>query len=285
MKIRIGTRKSALALAQTEMVANLIKEKVPDVEIEIVHITTTGDKILDKPLAELGGKGVFISEIERALINNEIDIAVHSAKDLPAKPADGLEISAVLPRGNCCDVLISRDEIHTGKFIIGTGSLRRRLNYKSLYPNTDAEFNDIRGNIDTRLNKLANGEYDAIILAAAGLERLGLFGCEGFYFHSFDYKKFLPAPCQGIIAIESRKGELIQIMDKVNDVNTYYSFEVEKYILGLFGGDCNIPLGIYSEIVGENISLIISADSVKIVSGTEGIEKRFELAKRLVDKL
>lgn len=204
MTIKIGTRKSRLALAQTEMLIKTLKNRFPNVEIETVYISTTGDKTLDKPLVALGGKGVFIKELEMSLLNGETDVAVHSAKDLPTKIADGLEISAVLPRGSYGDVFVTRNNFETKDgFVIGTGSLRRKLFAEKIYPN--AKFKDIRGNVDTRLKKLLNGEYDALVLAKAGLERLDLCNGEDYTVTPFDTDEFLPAPCQGIVAIESRK--------------------------------------------------------------------------------
>lgn len=204
MTIKIGTRKSRLALAQTEMLIKTLKNRFPNVKIETVYISTTGDKTLDKPLAALGGKGVFIKELEMSLLSGETDVAVHSAKDLPTKIADGLEISAVLPRGSYGDVFVTRNNFETKDgFVIGTGSLRRKLFAEKIYPN--AKFKDIRGNVDTRLKKLLNGEYDALVLAKAGLERLDLCNDEDYTVTPFDTDEFLPAPCQGIVAIESRK--------------------------------------------------------------------------------
>lgn len=219
MTIKIGTRKSRLALAQTEMLIKTLKNRFPNVKIETVYISTTGDKTLDKPLTALGGKGVFIKELEMSLLSGETDVAVHSAKDLPTKIADGLEISAVLPRGSYGDVFVTRNafEIKDG-FVIGTGSLRRKLFAEKIYPN--AKFKDIRGNVDTRLKKLLNGEYDALVLAKAGLERLDLCNGEDYTVTPFDADEFLPAPCQGIVAIESRKNSevskmLAEISDKI----------------------------------------------------------------------
>lgn len=287
MKIKIGTRKSKLALVQTQMVADRISEEFPDAKIEILHISTMGDKILDKPLTAIGGKGVFVSEIEKALQNKDIDIAVHSAKDLPVCLAEGLEISGVLNRGNYRDVLVSKKGTFVNNisdFIIGTGSLRRRLKLKKIYSN--ARFKDIRGNVDTRLNKLENGEYDAIILATAGLERLGLNKDERFDFKYFDYTEFLPAPCQGIIAIESRQNDFVTpIINQINDKNTFLSFETEKYILKLLNADCGMPLGAYSFIENDKISLVLSKDSEKVVSGFDNVTNRLELVKELISKL
>lgn len=287
MKIKIGTRKSKLALAQTKMVADRISKVFPETEIQIINISTTGDKILNKPLAAIGGKGVFVSEIESALINGEIDIAVHSAKDLPLCLAGGLEISGVLKRGNYRDVLVTKSGVsidNQSDFAVGTGSLRRRLNFKKLYPN--ATFKDIRGNVDTRLKKLENGEYDGIILAAAGLERLGYDSDNRFNLKYFDYNDFLPAPCQGIIAIESRKSDFATpVINKINDINTFYSFETERYILKLLNADCGMPLGVYSFVKDDKITVAISNNKDSSVIGTDTIPNRLKLAEELVSKL
>lgn len=287
MKIKIGTRKSKLALAQTQMVADRISKVFPETEIQIINISTTGDKILNKPLAAIGGKGVFVSEIESALINGEIDIAVHSAKDLPLCLENNLEISGVLKRGNYRDVLVTKSGVsidNQSDFAVGTGSLRRRLNFKKLYPN--ATFKDIRGNVDTRLKKLENGEYDGIILAAAGLERLGYDSDNRFNLKYFDYNDFLPAPCQGIIAIESRKSDFVtSLINEINDINTIYSFETERYILKLLNADCGMPLGVYSFIKDDKITVAISNNKDSSVIGTDTIPNRLKLAEELVSKL
>ena len=287
MKIKIGTRKSKLALVQTQMVADRILKEFSDVDIEIVHISTTGDKILNRPLTAIGGKGVFVSEIEKALQNKDIDIAVHSAKDLPVRLADGLEISGVLERGNYRDVFVTRKGTvvkNNSDFTVGTGSLRRRLNLKKIYPYVS--FKDIRGNVDTRFNKLVEGKYDAIILAAAGLERLGLSKDERFDFRYFDYTEFLPAPCQGIISIESRQNDFVTpVVNKINHKDTYLLFETEKHILKLLNADCGMPLGAYSFIENNKISLILSKDSDKAVLGVDNVTNRLELVKELISKL
>lgn len=287
MKIKIGTRKSKLALAQTQMVTDRICEAFPETEIEIIDISTTGDKILNKPLAAIGGKGVFVSEIENALINGDIDIAVHSAKDLPLCLANGIEISGVLKRGNYRDALVTKSGVsidNQSDFIIGTGSLRRRQNFKKLYPNVS--FKDIRGNVDTRLKKLESGEYDGIILAAAGIERLGFDSDKKFSLTYFDYKDFLPAPCQGIIAIESRINDFVTpVINDINDINTFYSFETERYILKQLNADCGMPIGAYSFIKDDKITVAISNNEDSYVFGADTIPNRFKLAKELVSKL
>lgn len=283
MNIKIGTRKSKLALAQTNMVVNEIKKYFPSINIEVVHFTTKGDKVLNKPLINIGGKGVFVTEIEDALLNKKIDLAVHSAKDLPLKLQDNLTISAVLKRGNYRDTLVTvkGKEIDFSKeTVIGTGSNRRKLAFKNLYPN--AAFKDIRGNVDTRLNKLYNGEYDGIILAMAGLERLDLLSDSRFTFTPFDYKDFVPAPCQGIIAIESRNNDLTEILSKINHKDTFYSFQTERHILNILNADCGMPLGAYSFVDNNKINVVYTSDSKEIITKSDLIENRFSLAESVV---
>lgn len=283
MNIKIGTRKSKLALAQTNMVVNEIKKYFPSINIEVLHFTTKGDKVLNKPLINIGGKGVFVTEIEDALINKEIDLAVHSAKDLPLKLQDNLTISAVLKRGNYRDTLVTvkGNVIDFSKeTVIGTGSNRRKLAFKNLYPN--AAFKDIRGNVDTRLNKLYNGEYDGIILAMAGLERLDLLSDSRFTFTPFDYKEFVPAPCQGIIAIESRNNDLTEILSKINHQDTYYSFQTERHILNILNADCGMPLGAYSFVENNKINVVYTNDSKEIITKSDLIENRYSLAESVV---
>ncbi len=283
MNIKIGTRKSKLALAQTNMVVNEIKKYFPSINIEVVHFTTKGDKVLNKPLINIGGKGVFVTEIEDALLNKEIDLAVHSAKDLPLKLQDNLTISAVLKRGNYRDTLVTvkgKEIDFSREIIIGTGSNRRKLAFKNLYPN--ATFKDIRGNVDTRLNKLYNGEYDGIILAMAGLERLDLLSDSRFTFTPFEYKDFVPAPCQGIIAIESRNNDLKEILSKINHKDTFYSFQTERHILKILNADCGMPLGAYSFVENNKINVVYTSDSKEIITKSDLIENRFNLAESVV---
>ena len=283
MNIKIGTRKSKLALAQTNMVVNEIKKYFPSINIEVVHFTTKGDKVLNKPLINIGGKGVFVTEIEDALLNKEIDLAVHSAKDLPLKLQDNLTISSVLKRGKYRDTLVTvkgKEIDFSREIIIGTGSNRRKLAFKNLYPN--ATFKDIRGNVDTRLNKLYNGEYDGIILAMAGLERLDLLSDSRFTFTPFDYKDFVPAPCQGIIAIESRNNDLTEILSKINHKDTFYSFQTERHILNILNADCGMPLGAYSFVENNKINVVYTSDSKEIITKSDLTENRFNLAESVV---
>ena len=283
MNIKIGTRKSKLALAQTTMVVNEIKNYFPSINIQVVHFTTKGDKVLNKPLINIGGKGVFVTEIEDALINKEIDLAVHSAKDLPLQLQDNLTISAVLERGNYRDTLVTvkgKEIDFSRETVIGTGSNRIKLAFKNLYPN--ATFKDIRGNVDTRLNKLYNGEYDGIILAMAGLERLDLLSDSRFTFTPFDSKEFVPAPCQGIIAVESRNNDLTEILSKINHKDTFYAFETERHILNILNADCGMPLGAYSFVENNKINVVYTSDSKEIITKSDLIENRFSIAESVV---
>ena len=219
--IRIGTRTSKLAMIQTELVKQKIQEHFPKEKIEIVPIITKGDVILHQPLASFGGKGVFTQEIEQQLLDKTIDIAVHSAKDVPMQLADGLCIGAVLAREDCRDVLVTRTGISAKDLpagsVIGTSSLRRELQIKAMNP--FVEIRMLRGNVPTRLQKLKDGQYDGIILAAAGLKRLHLEQEDGLFYEYFSKEDFLPAAGQGILAVEIRKDSLKEVMDCLNDEN------------------------------------------------------------------
>lgn len=283
MKIKIGTRRSKLALAQTNMVIDKLNSVFPEIETEIINITTRGDSITDRSLTEIGGKGVFIAEIERALIDGEIDMAVHSAKDLPVQLAEDTGIGAVLERGNPRDILLTRIEDEFGEndsFTVGTGSRRRRQAFSQIYSNVN--FADIRGNIDTRLCKLEAGEYDAIVLAAAGLERLGLNNDPRFKFYEIPECACVPAPCQGIIAVQSRNGEFAEIMRKLNHESTYQCFETEREVIRLLNADCTAPLGAYSYIDGNEIRLTVTKEPIGNITDAAPVSERFVLAERLV---
>lgn len=246
--IRIGTRKSKLALIQTELVKAQILKYFPNEKIEIVHVVTHGDKVLDKPLGEIGGKGVFTKEIEEKLLDKTIDIAVHSAKDVPMELADGLCLGAVLLRDDNRDVILKRKE--TGKIgagsIIGTSSLRREIQIKQIYP--DVTIKSLRGNVGTRIDKLKSGEYDAIILAAAGLKRLGLDNDKELDYIYPDEEKFISAAGQGILAIECRNGDLKDVMAALDDRKARICLEAEREFLKCLDGSCNAPCGAHCTV-------------------------------------
>lgn len=246
--IRIGTRKSKLALIQTELVKAQILKYFPNENIEIVHVVTHGDKVLDKPLGEIGGKGVFTKEIEEKLLDKTIDIAVHSAKDVPMELANGLCLGAVLLRDDNRDVILKRKEtkkIGAGS-TIGTSSLRREIQIKQIYP--DVTIKSLRGNVGTRIDKLKSGEYDAIILAAAGLKRLGLDKDEELDYIYPDEEKFISAAGQGILAIECRNGDLKDVMAVLDDRKARICLEAEREFLRCLDGSCNAPCGAHCTV-------------------------------------
>ncbi len=243
--IRLGTRKSKLAMAQTMMVAEALKEAEPGLQVEIIPVVTTGDKILDRSLTEFGGKGVFISEFEEGILAGRFDAAVHSAKDMPMELLDGLEVAAVLPRTDAEDVFVTVKgrEITNHPMVIGTGSLRRQL---QILEQKDAVCKLIRGNVDTRLSKLYDGQYDAIILAAAGLKRLGLFADDRFEFEYLPTDSFTPAGGQAIIAIEAKNNsEFTDLFEKINHEPSALALQTERYVLECLGAGCNEAVGVY----------------------------------------
>jgi hydroxymethylbilane synthase len=258
--IKIGTRGSKLALAQTNMVIDALTKANTDIECEIVVIHTTGDKILDKPLLEFGGKGVFVLEFEEALLKKDIDFAVHSAKDMPMELTEGLEIAGVLKREDPRDVLITKKSKIIDKedtAIIGTSSLRRQLQIQKLYPNILC--NALRGNVNTRLQKLTDGLYDGIILAAAGIKRLKLDKELNYNFNYLSFEEMVPAGGQGIIAIEGRKDcEIGRLIKDISDSESMIRLETERRVLELFEAGCHEPIGVISQITKDEIPLKLS---------------------------
>jgi len=252
---RIGTRGSLLALWQANFIKDLLLASAPELSTEIRIIKTTGDRNLDSPLSEIGGKGVFVKEIEEALLTDEADVAVHSMKDLPAVLPDGLMIGAAAPRHDPRDALISKDNLKLGDLSpgmrVGTGSLRRGAQLLSLVPGLSIV--PIRGNVDTRIRKLREGgEYDVILLAAAGLGRMGLLN-EASDIIPADV--MIPAPGQGIIAVECRERDthVREILSAINDPRTWTAGTAERAFLRRLGGDCNIPAGCHAEHTGSGI--------------------------------
>ena len=289
-KIKIGTRGSKLALIQTNLVINALKLNYPEIESEIVVIHTTGDKILDKPLIEFGGKAVFVSEFEEALLKNDIDLAVHSAKDMPMKMKEGLDILGVLKREDPRDVLITMRHNRVEEktiAVIGTSSLRRQMQLEELYTNIECKL--LRGNVNTRVNKLKDGMYDGIILAAAGINRLKLnneLECEYRY---FDIDELIPAGGQGIIAIEGRENsELSKIMKKISDSTARLELETERRILELFNAGCHEPIGAYSKVSENEITIWmmkeINGEIIKIKESTT-VENRLKLAEKMANNI
>lgn len=266
-KIKIGTRGSKLALAQTKIVQDALKREFPDLDVEIVVIKTQGDKVLDKSLIEIGDKGLFINEFESALLDNKIDIAVHSAKDLPSDLKSGLDIICTPKRADARDVLVFRKNLK--KFsIIGTSSPRREFYMKQYFPNSEIKM--IRGNVDTRLKKLEDGEYDAIVLAKAGLDRLNILTKihEKLGFEVLNVDKIIPAACQGIIAIEAQKDfRYRNEISLINDDKTFRQYKIEREILKCLQIGCSEINGIYSKFTDDNnieIFLMYKGKEIKV---------------------
>lgn len=287
MHLRIGTRKSKLALWQ----ANFVKEKLEEKghTVELVLITTTGDKILDAPLAKIGGKGLFVKEIEEALLREEIDLAVHSLKDVPMVLPEGLSLGAITEREFPFDVLISRRgerlEELPKKAIIGTSSLRRQVQIKRKRPDLQIEI--LRGNVDTRIRKLEEGKYDAIVLAYAGVKRMGL---EDKITQILE--DFIPAVGQGSLAIEIReKDERIkECISFLDHRESRIRAEAERSFLRKLEGGCQVPMGAYAWIEKGKLKIrafISDLSGEKFIEGYEEgkVEEAQEIGKRLADRL
>ena len=291
MKIRIGTRKSKLALWQANYVKEFL-EKNYGVEAELVKITTTGDKITDVPLAKIGGKGLFVKEIEKALLDGEIDLAVHSLKDVPMVIPKGLKLGAITKREYPYDVLISKSgkklkELPSGSKV-GTSSLRRQVQIRRL--RRDLKVEVLRGNVDTRMRKLKEGLYDAIILAYAGVKRMGY---EKEITEVLNY--FIPAVGQGSLAIEIREGDrkVEELIKPLNHRESYLSAICERAFLRELEGGCQVPIGAHAQVNGSKICIkgfISDLQAERFIEDTvEGSvdnaeEVGKELAKRLLRK-
>ena len=248
--LRIATRKSPLALWQAEEVSRLLKKYHPDINIELVTMTTQGDKILDTPLAKIGGKGLFVKELEVGMLEGDADIAVHSMKDVPMTFPEGLHLAVVLEREDPSDAFVSNTYKKLADLPlnakVGTCSLRRQTQLKEARP--DIEILDLRGNVNTRLAKLDNGEYDAIILASAGLKRLGF---EDRITESISTDKSLPAIGQGAIGIECRSDDkaINDLLAPLNHPETALRVSAERAQNTRLNGGCQVPIGGYAELL------------------------------------
>ena len=248
----VGTRTSALALWQTHRVIEMLKSERVDVEFETRHFTTRGDKTLDKPLPEIGGKGLFTQELEEALRRGEIDAAVHSLKDLPVEDSEGLTLGAITTRAEAGDCLVAREgwtltTLPPGA-VVGTSSIRRQAQILAVRPDLDVR--SIRGNVGTRIGKVQDGQYDATVMARAGLERLGLTDNVTEY---FGLDVMLPAPGQGALAVQCRAGdpEALDLLSTINDPNDRAAVTAEREFLAGVGGGCSAPVGAYACRMGE----------------------------------
>jgi hydroxymethylbilane synthase len=264
---RVGTRGSKLALAQTEWVINALRKKLPDLQVEVVIIKTRGDVIIDRPLREVTGKGFFVKEIETALLRGEIDFAVHSLKDMPTELPDELTIAALCNRVDPKDVLVVRGwsgretDLETvlshlpERPRVGTSSLRRQAQLKYKFP--DWQLCELRGNVDTRLRKMDEGQYDAIVVAAAGLIRLGLQDRIACF---LPIEVCCPAAGQGVLAVEARQGdeEVLNLLKKVDEFAVRIEVEAERAATRTLGAGCHSAIGALARLNGRELSIWVT---------------------------
>ena len=289
--IRIATRKSKLALWQANHVSNLLKE-LPEIEdVELLPLSTKGDQILDQNLQKIGGKGLFIKELEYAILQNKADIAVHSMKDLPVLLQEEFFIAAVLKRESPFDCLLSKKKLKLAELksgsLVGSSSLRRQSQILKLRP--DLKVRNLRGNVNTRIDKLESGEYDAIILAEAGLDRLEL---SSNISQTFSTAEMVPAAAQGVIGIEClrQKEEIIDIVSRLNDFETEVTTNCERSVNSALFADCHSPIGSYATYANGKCrleSIVISPDgSIEARDSVTGSANNAEeLGLELADRL
>jgi hydroxymethylbilane synthase len=289
--ITIGSRGSALALVQTGWVRDQILSRFPGTEISIKIIKTSADRNPTASIRAASSVGVFVKELEQALLEKDIDIAVHSMKDVPTSISAGLRIVAIPEREDARDAFISPKAGNLAELpaasVIGTGSIRRQAQLLALRP--DLKVVDIRGNVDTRLKKLHDGAYDAIILACAGLNRLGF---QDRISSRLEFTEMLPAPGQGALAIETREGDgrTVQLVSALNDSSTATAVSAERHFLQLMGGGCNVPVAVYAHFHGDAIEiegLVASPDGKRIIrdSARAKHEMIFEAVESLAGRI
>ena len=252
MNIKIGSRESRLAVIQTEMVREWLKKRLPDAEISIVTMKTTGDVILDRPLAQVGGKGLFVKELDRALMDGRTDLSVHSLKDLPMEVSEELPVVAYSKREDERDVLILPEGADTIDFSrpIGSSSLRRILQLKKLFP--EAAFESVRGNLVTRLRKLDEGQFSALILAGAGIRRMGL---EHRISRWFSVEEVIPAAGQGILAVQGKRGQDYSYLKEYDDPVSRQCALAERAFVKELDGGCSSPVAAHAVIDGDELIL------------------------------
>lgn len=275
MKIRIGSRESSLAVIQSRMVMEKIAQAEPAAELELVTMKTTGDKILDKTLDKIGGKGLFVRELDAALRQGRADFTVHSLKDMPMEVPEDLPLAAFSQREDPRDVLVLPEgvtELDRSK-PIGCSSRRRQLQLETLFP--DMEIAPVRGNVQTRLAKLEAGQFSALVLAAAGLKRLGLENRISRYFST---EEILPAAGQGILVVQTRKGMPADCLRLVQDDQTACCARAERAFVRTLDGGCSSPVAAHAVITGETLTL-----TGYYVSPDESVQRKGSISGRLTD--
>lgn len=277
-KLIIATRGSKLALWQSEHIKAVLEEQNPGLEVALKIVVTSGDKILDVPLAKIGGKGLFLKEIEETMLQGDAHLAVHSLKDVPTQMPEGLVLAAITEREDVRDAMLSEqypsiDALPQGA-VVGTSSLRRRMQILALRP--DLTIKDLRGNVDTRIRKLKEGEYDAIILASAGINRLGLLDSVE-YVYPIALDEMIPAMGQGALGIESVSDpEVLEIARRLNDEHSRIETTVERDFVDTLQGGCQVPLGINATVL-EN-GRVHTRATLGLPDGTETLFEEAEIA-------
>jgi len=289
--LKIATRQSPLALWQANYVKDRLQQLYPDLTIELVPMVTKGDVILDSPLAKIGGKGLFVKELENALLNKEADIAVHSMKDVPMQFPEGLGLAVICQREDPRDAFVSHSyrtfaELPQGA-VVGTSSLRRQCQLKALRP--DLDIRSLRGNVGTRLSKLDNGDYDAIILASAGLIRLGLADRIASF---IDVEQSLPAAGQGAVGVESRTDDVQvhALLAPLADAETTYCVRAERAMNNHLQGGCQVPIGGYAVLQQGQLylrALVGDIDGSRIIraEGKSAVENAEVLGVQIAEQL
>ena len=278
-KLVIATRKSQLAMWQSEHIKALLEEAYPDMEVELSTFTTKGDKILDTPLAKIGGKGLFTKELEDAMLEGSAHIAVHSLKDVPTVFPEGLTLGAITKRENPKDAYLSMiypniDALPKGA-VVGTTSLRRRMQLLSYRP--DLEIKSLRGNVNTRLKKLKDGEFDAIILATAGISRLGFEG-EVKYFEPISRKIMIPAMGQAALGIECVDDpKILKIVSILNDEDANIETTIERDFVDTLQGGCQVPIGVNAKIKNDHIKI---RAIVGMPDGSKMLKEKLKIDKK-----
>lgn len=289
-KLIIASRKSALAMWQSEFIKSEI-EKEHKLEVEIKSMKTKGDVILDSPLSKIGGKGLFTKELEVSMLNGESHLAVHSLKDVPMEFPDGLILGAVSKREDERDALVSEKfasikDLPNGARV-GTTSLRRQMQIKILRP--DIKILPLRGNVNTRIKKLKDGEFDAIILAVAGIRRIGLYK-EVKHIYKFSKDEMIPAMGQGVLGIECpNNSEILSLISFINDKKAFMEITIERAFVGALEGGCQVPIGVNAEVIDDNIKInavVGLPDGSKFIKKSITIDKdEFKTAgKNLADE-
>jgi hydroxymethylbilane synthase len=288
-KLVIATRRSRLALWQAEHIAALLKQLHPELGVELLPLSTRGDELIDQRLDKAGGKGLFVKELESAMAEGRADLAVHSMKDVPAELPPGFALVAITAREDPRDVLLSKKFKSLGGMpkgaSVGTSSLRRSAQIAERYPHLEARL--LRGNVDTRLAKLDRGEYDAIVLAAAGLVRLGLESRIGA---RLDTDEMLPAPGQGALGIEcvADRAEVAALLAPLADAATAECVRAERTVSRALGGSCSLPLAAFAELASGGIrlrALVASADGTRVLRSESSGSDPEELGNRVAQAL